>query len=107
MSAAREGRRETDLREWRTGEGRVLGAKIPPPRGGHLSAAVPPGLGQEGSLRDPGLSDRFWTLPNAISLARIALIPVLVVAVLVWDAPTLALWILGVVVVSEIGRAHV
>ena len=101
MSAAREGRRETDLREWRTGEGKVLGAKIPPPRGGHLSAAVPPGLGQEGPPRDPGLSDRFWTLPNAISLARIALIPVMVVAVLVWDAPTLALWILGVVVVSD------
>lgn len=101
MSAAREGRRETDLREWRTGEGRVLGAKIPPPRGGHLSAAVPPGLGHEGPLREQGLSERFWTLPNAISLARIALIPVLVVAILGWDDPTVALWILGVVVVSD------
>lgn len=101
MSAAREGRRETDLREWRTGEGKVLGAKIPPPRGGHLSAAVPPGLVHELPLRDPGSSDRFWTLPNAISLGRIALIPVLVVAILVWDDPTLALWILGVVVVSD------
>ncbi|MCD2261980.1 CDP-alcohol phosphatidyltransferase family protein [Dietzia aurantiaca] len=101
MSAARDGRRETDLREWRTGEGKVLGAKIPPPRGGHLSAAVPPGLGAEVSPREKGVSDRFWTLPNAISLCRIALIPVLVVAVLVWDAPTLALWVLGVVVVSD------
>lgn len=101
MSAAREGRRETDLREWRTGEGKVLGAKIPPPRGGHLSAAVPPGLGHDRSVREPGLSNRFWTLPNAISLGRIALIPVLVVAILGWDDPTLALWILGVVVVSD------
>ena len=101
MSAAREGRRETDLREWRTGEGKVLGAKIPPPQGGHLSAAVPPGLGDERPLREPGLSGRFWTLPNAISLGRIALIPVLVVAILGWDDPVLALWILGVVVVSD------
>lgn len=104
MSAAREGRegrRETDLREWRTGEGKVLGAKIPTPRGGHLSAAVPPGLGPEGPPRDPGVSDRFWTLPNAISLGRIALIPVLVVAILGWDDPTLALWILGVLVISD------
>lgn len=101
MNAAREGKRETDLREWRTGEGKVLGAKIPTPRGGHLSAAVPPGLGEERPQRDPGVSDRFWTLPNAISLGRIALIPVLVVAILAWDAPTLALWILAVLVVSD------
>lgn len=105
MSAAREGRRETDLREWRTGEGRVLGARIPPPRDGHLSAAVPPGLGAETGVEPragaPEVSDRFWTLPNAISLGRIALIPVLVVSVLVWDDPPLALWILGALVVSD------
>ncbi|AWH91990.1 CDP-alcohol phosphatidyltransferase family protein [Dietzia lutea] len=101
MSAAREGRRETDLREWRTGEGRVLGARIPPPRGGHLSAAVPPGLGPESPRRDPRVSDRFWTLPNAISLGRIALIPVLIVSILVWDDAMLALWLLGVLVVSD------
>ena len=101
MSAAREGRRETDLREWRTGEGRVLGARIPPPRGGHLSAAVPPGLGPESPLRDPRVSDRFWTLPNAISLGRIALIPVLIVSILVRDDAMLALWLLGVLVVSD------
>ena len=104
MNAGREGRRETDLRDWRTGEGRVLGARIPPPRDGHLSAAVPPGIGPERSGRPAGdhaLSDRFWTLPNAISLGRIALIPVLVVAVLGWDDPRLALWILAVLVVSD------
>src|SRR5699024_319714 len=101
MNAGRDGRRETDLREWRTGEGRVLGARIPPPRDGHLSAAVPPGLGEDRRYADPGLSDRFWTLPNVISLARIALIPVLVVSILVWEDPWLALWILGVVVVSD------
>lgn len=101
MSAAREGKRDTDLRDWRTGEGRVLGAKIPPPLGGHLSAAVPPGLGPEAPPRPPLMSDRFWTLPNAISLARIALIPVLAMAILVWDDPTVALWILGVVVISD------
>ncbi|MBB1050299.1 CDP-alcohol phosphatidyltransferase family protein [Dietzia sp. CW19] len=101
MSAAREGRRETDLREWRTGEGRVLGARIPQPRDGHLSAAVPPGLGYEPPPRDPRVSDRFWTLPNVISLARIALIPVLVVSILVWDDPPLALWLLGALVVSD------
>src|SRR5699024_2470465 len=33
-------------------------------------------------------------------LARIALIPVLVVSILVWEVPWLALWLLGVVVVS-------
>lgn len=101
MSAAREGRRETDLREWRTGEGRVLGARIPQPRDGHLSAAVPPGLGYEPPPRDHQVSDRFWTLPNVISLARIALIPVLVVSILVWDDPPLALWLLGALVVSD------
>lgn len=101
MSPARESRRETDLREWRTGEGKVLGARIPPPRGGHLSAAVPPGLGHEAALRESGPGDRFWTLPNVISLGRIALIPVLVMAILGWDNPILALWILGVVVVSD------
>lgn len=101
MSAAREGRRETDLREWRTGEGRVLGARIPPPRGGHLSAAVPPGLGPESPSGAPRVSDRFWTLPNAISLGRIALIPVLIVSILVWDDAMLALWLLGVLVVSD------
>lgn len=101
MSAAREGKRETDLREWRTGEGKVLGAKIPPPRGGHLSAAVPPGLGTEEKPRGPEVSNRFWTLPNAISLGRIALIPVLAIAILVWDDPRLALWILGALVVSD------
>lgn len=101
MSAAREGRRETDLREWRTGEGRVLGARIPPPRDGHLSAAVPPGLGPEGASETAGLSDRFWTLPNVISLGRIALIPVLVVSILVWEDPRLALWLLGALVVSD------
>ena len=101
MSSAREGRRETDLREWRTGEGRVLGARIPPPRGGHLSAAVPPGLGPESPPRDPRVSDRFWTLPNAISLGRIALIPVLIVSILVWDDAMVALWLLGVLVVSD------
>ncbi|MBC7294791.1 CDP-alcohol phosphatidyltransferase family protein [Dietzia cercidiphylli] len=101
MSAAREGRRETDLREWRTGEGKVLGARIPQPRDGHLSAAVPPGLGYEPPPRDPRVSDRFWTLPNVISLARIALIPVLVVSILVWDDPPLALWLLGALVVSD------
>lgn len=98
---AGERRRETDLREWRTGEGRVLGARIPPPQGGHLSAAVPPGLGPETRPDAPAVSDRFWTLPNAISLARIALIPVLVLAILRWDDPTTALWILGVVVISD------
>lgn len=101
MSGAREGRRETDLREWRTGEGKVLGARIPPPRDGHLSAAVPPGLGYEPPPRDPEVSDRFWTLPNVISLARIALIPVLVMSILVWDDPPLALWLLGALVVSD------
>lgn len=101
MNAGRDGRRETDLREWRTGEGRVLGARIPPPRDGHLSAAVPPGLGEDRRYADPGLSDRFWTLPNVISLARIALIPVLVVSILVWEDPWLALWLLGVLVVSD------
>lgn len=101
MSGAREGRRETDLREWRTGEGRVLGARIPPPRDGHLSVAVPPGLGPEPPDDEPGISDRFWTLPNVISLARIALIPVLVVSILAWDDPPTALWILGVLVVSD------
>lgn len=101
MSSAREGRRETDLREWRTGEGRVLGARIPPPRDGHLSAAVPPGLGPEGPPGGPAVSDRFWTLPNAISLGRIALIPVLIMSILVWDDPPLALWILGALVVSD------
>ncbi|HMT50328.1 CDP-alcohol phosphatidyltransferase family protein [Dietzia sp. UBA5065] len=101
MNAAREGRRETDLREWRTGEGKVLGARIPPPRDGHLSAAVPPGLGPEPRPGDPEVSDRFWTLPNVISLGRIALIPVLIVSILVWEDPTLALWILGALVVSD------
>lgn len=101
MNAAREGKRQTDLREWRTGEGKVLGAKIPPPRGGHLSAAVPPGLGPEEPSTHPEVSHRFWTLPNAISLGRIALIPVLVVAILRWDDPTLALWLLGALVVSD------
>lgn len=101
MSAAREGRRETDLREWRTGEGRVLGARIPPPRDGHLSAAVPPGLGSEPQPRRPVVSDRFWTLPNAISLGRIAMIPVLIVSILRWEDPTVALWILGALVVSD------
>jgi len=101
MNAAREGRRETDLREWRTGEARVLGARIPPPRDGHLSVAVPPGLEPDPPQPEPGISDRFWTLPNLISLARIGLIPVLVVAVLVWDDPPTALWILGVLVVSD------
>lgn len=102
MNAAREGRRETDLREWRTGEGRVLGARIPPPRDGHLSAAVPPGVGPDRSGDDePALSDRFLTLPNVISLGRIALIPVLVVCILVWDDPRLGLWILGALVVSD------
>lgn len=101
MSAARDGRRETDLREWRTGEGKVLGARIPPPRDGHLSAAVPPGLGPDTPARVPEVSDRFWTLPNAISLGRIALIPVLVLSILAWDDPPLALWLLGVLVVSD------
>lgn len=101
MSAAREGRRETDLREWRTGEGKVLGARIPSPRDGHLSAAVPPGLGAEMATGGPEVSDRFWTLPNVISLGRIALIPVFILSVLVWDDPTLALWILGALVVSD------
>lgn len=101
MNAAREGRRETDLREWRTGEGKVLGARIPPPRDGHLSAAVPPGLGPEPQPRRPEISDRFWTLPNAISLGRIALIPVLIVSILSWNDPALALWILGALVVSD------
>lgn len=101
MSAAREGRRETDLREWRTGEGRVLGARIPHPRDGHLSAAVPPGLEPEPLPRGPEVSDRFWTLPNAISLGRIALIPVLIISILVWEDPTSALWILGALVVSD------
>lgn len=101
MSAARDGRRETDLREWRTGEGKVLGARIPPPRGGHLSAAVPPGLGPDRRPADPGISDRFWTLPNAISLCRIALIPVLATSILAWDDPRLALWLLGALVVSD------
>lgn len=105
MSAAREGsregRRETDLREWRTGEGRVLGARIPPPRDGHLSAAVPPGVVPEHERDEPGLSDRFWTLPNVISLGRIALIPVLAVCVLVWQDPRLALWLIGALVVSD------
>ena len=101
MSAAREGRRETDLREWRTGEGRVLGARIPPPLDGHLSAAVPPGLGPETPPDAPEISDRFWTLPNVISLGRIALIPVLIVSILAWEDPPLALWILGALVVSD------
>ena len=101
MSAAREGRRETDLREWRTGEGKVLGARIPTPRDGHLSAAVPPGLGPEPQRSRPEVSDKFWTLPNAISLGRIALIPVLIVSILKWDDPMLALWILGALVVSD------
>lgn len=101
MSAAREGRRETDLREWRTGEGKVLGARIPPPRDGHLSAAVPPGLEPGAPPSGPEVSDRFWTLPNGISLGRIALIPVLIVSILVWDDPRLALWILGALVVSD------
>ncbi len=101
MSPSRENRRETDLREWRTGDGKVLGARIPPPRGGHLSAAVPPGLSDDVASGERGLSERFWTLPNAISLGRIALIPVLVIAILGWDNPILALWILGVVVVSD------
>lgn len=79
----------------------MLGARIPPPRGGHLSVAVPPGLGPEAPPQEPGISDRFWTLPNVISLARIALIPLLVVSVLVWDDPPTALWILGVLVVSD------
>lgn len=101
MNAARDGKRETDLREWRTGEGKVLGAKIPPPRGGHLSAAIPPGLESDDLARGPEISDRFWTLPNAISLGRIALIPVLVATILGWKDPTLALWLLGVLVVSD------
>ena len=101
MSAARDGRRETDLREWRTGEGRVLGARIPPPRDGHLSAAVPPGLEPGPPSGGPAVSERFWTLPNVISLGRIALIPVLVVSVLVWEDPTRALWLLGALVVSD------
>lgn len=101
MNSSRDGRRETDLREWRTGEGRVLGARIPPPQDGHLSAAVPPGLGPETQTRVPAISDRFWTLPNAISLARIALIPVLILSILAWDDPPLALWLLGVLVISD------
>ncbi|MBB1024039.1 CDP-alcohol phosphatidyltransferase family protein [Dietzia sp. DQ12-76] len=62
---------------------------------------MPPGLGYEQPPRDPEVSDRFWTLPNVISLARIALIPVLVVSILVWEDPPLALWLLGVLVVSD------
>lgn len=101
MTAGRDGRRETDLREWRTGEGRVLGARIPQPRDGHLSAAVPPGVGPERRGDDAAPSDRFLTLPNVISLGRIALIPLLVVSVLAWDDARAALWILGVLVVSD------
>lgn len=101
MNAARDGRRETDLREWRTGEGRVLGARIPTPRDGHLSAAVPPGLGPEQRPDGPEISNKFWTLPNVISLCRIALIPVLVVSILVWDDARFALWLLGVLVLSD------
>lgn len=101
MNAAREGKRETDLREWRTGEGKVLGARIPSPRDGHLSAAVPPGLETDQRPGIPEISDRFWTLPNVISLGRIALIPVLVVSILIWDDPRLALWILGALVLSD------
>ena len=108
------GRRETDLRDWRTGEARLLGVDIPPPRDGHLSAAVPPGVvvgagvtvGAESVVlgrvdADPTVSDRILTPPNAISVLRILLIPVLVVCILRWDEPALALALLVVIGVSD------
>lgn len=90
----------TDLRDWRTGEGRLLGVSIPQPRGGHLSAAVPPGVTERVDQAAP-MSDRIWTLPNVISMVRIALIPVFVALILVWDAPGKALAMLAVLGVTD------
>lgn len=84
-----------------SGEGKVLGAKIPPPRGGrtsrqrfHRGSAPRCRPAQEGerpildaSQRDLALSYRPDSRPGRGGL--------------VWDAPTLALWLLGVVVVSD------
>lgn len=105
-------RRETDLSAWREGEGRLLGVGIPQPRDGHLSVAVPPDVarrgsgavrpepaGQTGGAPDP--HDRVVTLPNAISLGRVLLIPFFVLCVLHWQAPGWALGILAVVGFSD------
>lgn len=90
----------TDLRDWRQGEGRLLGVNIPQPRGGHLSAAVPPGVTEAGA-EPAAVSDRIWTLPNVISMVRIALIPVFVALILLWDAPGKALALLALLGLSD------
>lgn len=93
-----------ELKDWRSGSGRVLGVDIPEPRGGHLSAAVPPGVpgAPEEPLHGTGhVSDRIWTPPNIISMGRIALIPVFAVSVAVWDRPGLALILLAVLGASD------
>lgn len=93
-------RQRIDLREWRQGSGHVLGVDIPQPRDGHLSVAVPPGVGGE-SVEPETVSTRVWTVPNIISLARIAVIPVFVLCLVAWDAPAKALIVLAVLGASD------
>ena len=96
----RRRRRETDLSAWREGEGRVLGVEIPQPRDGHLSAAVPPGVGAADRPADR-FDDRVLTLPNVLSFGRILLIPFFVLCILHWHAPGWALAILAAVGISD------
>jgi len=93
-----------DLKDWRSGSGKVLGVDIPEPRGGHLSAAVPPGVPgveHEPSPHPGEVSDRVWTIPNLISMGRIALIPFFTLCVAPWDRPGLALILLAVLGASD------
>lgn len=93
-----------DLKEWRSGSGKVLGVEIPEPRGGHLSVAVPPGVPGVEAERAPApgeVSDRVWTIPNVISMGRIALIPVFALCVATWARPGLALVLLAVLGASD------
>lgn len=93
-----------ELKDWRSGSGRVFGVDIPEPRGGHLSVAVPPGVpgaAPEPAVTGPHISDRIWTPPNVLSMGRIALIPVFAASVALWDRPGLALILLAVLGVSD------
>ena len=92
-----------ELKDWRSGSGRVLGVDIPEPRGGHLSVAVPPGVPgapDEAVAGSPSVSDRIWTPPNIISMGRIALIPVFAASVAL-ERPGLALILLAVLGASD------
>ena len=72
--------------------------KILPSPDGHRARAVPPGESDHTTVR-PERYDRIWTIPNVLSMLRIALIPVYVWMIVGLEEYS---WALGIVILSTV-----